>query len=534
MTKIQTTQTEKSRRVVLLLALAVLLAAQAAYCIYYGGMKQDLYVDGYYTFELSNSHGFSGIFGSSITPQDYAHDYFSAAGRGRLNYPLVWQNQVGDVHPPFYYLIIHTLCAVLAPGFAFPASVWLAMGVNIAFALGSTLLVFAIVRRLTGRAAPAFTAAALAAFSPVMIEHVTFIRMYTMAGFWVLLAVWWHVKSWDKPLGPRAVLPLLLCTAAGILTHYYVLIYLFFAALWFGVRLLLRRRWRDAAWYAGGMLGGVGLSVLVFPGMLYHIFAGERGTQAVGNLTESSLTARLFGPAGMLGQLNKFMFCGGIAIVFILLALLGGGYLITRITARRPLGLDRPELMLLAVSAAYFVLITKIEADTYLRYLYILCLPLLGVLVALLWRFCRYFGRLVARERLGGALACLLAAAFGVAEVAATGPQTFSYLYPETAQAQAQIEADGARELVWMGGSPWKTMQLYRAMEPMDTLHFVDADDPASLGGMGLEGKPFYLALEGSLSSDELLAAVEEILPGSTAAYRFDMGDEKLYLVTQG
>ncbi len=83
------------------------------FAVYLGMNKINYHYDERLTFGLANNtmggvkiengkvyHGFS-----------LYNDYLSVRNTERFDYKGVWKNQAKDVHPPFYYVIIHTICS---------------------------------------------------------------------------------------------------------------------------------------------------------------------------------------------------------------------------------------------------------------------------------------------------------------------------------------------------------------------------------------------------------------------------------------
>lgn len=87
-------------------------------------MKTDLFMDEVYSYGLSN-HVYTGegparmepLEGITYSPAEDAYlEYLVVHEEDRFNYKNVWKNQSNDVHPPFYYVLLHTLCSLFAGG----------------------------------------------------------------------------------------------------------------------------------------------------------------------------------------------------------------------------------------------------------------------------------------------------------------------------------------------------------------------------------------------------------------------------------
>lgn len=66
--------------------------------------------------------------------------YMTVSNGSQFELPHIWINQAEDVHPPFYYLLLHIVCSFFPGKF----SIWFAGGINIVFAL----LTLWVLRRL--------------------------------------------------------------------------------------------------------------------------------------------------------------------------------------------------------------------------------------------------------------------------------------------------------------------------------------------------------------------------------------------------
>lgn len=58
-------------------------------------------------------------------------EYMTAKKGNRFDFASVWWNQTQDVHPPFYYALLHTVCSLLPGTF----SKWYAGMINMMFAI---------------------------------------------------------------------------------------------------------------------------------------------------------------------------------------------------------------------------------------------------------------------------------------------------------------------------------------------------------------------------------------------------------------
>lgn len=106
-------------------------------CVIVIACKKNFHVDEIFTYGLANHVDGSIAMAPQTAPYLYepaerAYEEYMAVQEGhRLDFKNVWNLQEKDVHPPFYYVLIHLISSV----FAGSASKWIAASVNIVFML---------------------------------------------------------------------------------------------------------------------------------------------------------------------------------------------------------------------------------------------------------------------------------------------------------------------------------------------------------------------------------------------------------------
>ena len=97
--------------------------------------KENYHVDELFSYGLSNNVGhITMIFddGAKYDPADVYGKYLTVSNnRHKFDYRNVWINQKNDVHPPLYYMILHTICSFFPGTF----SGWYAGSINIIFSV---------------------------------------------------------------------------------------------------------------------------------------------------------------------------------------------------------------------------------------------------------------------------------------------------------------------------------------------------------------------------------------------------------------
>ena len=271
--------------------LIILLLLQFLLCLHFGNEKAGSHVDEVATYELSNSP--DGIWPTwGINQWRSGEEYknsFLINQNTRFSYTMVYENQEKDVHPPLYYMIIHTISSFV-PGIF---SKWIGLIPNIVFSILTTIVVWNISTKLIQNNIVALATAGFYAFSVGTFSTVTFIRMYAMMALFCSLLVLIHVNHACKLLYHKEILKKRLFTPTAMhnCRHINAILFYDFLLLFlcgcFAIGLFLLKKWRQLFIYIGAEFGAILISLLIFPKMLYHCFEGYRGKEASANAAHS-------------------------------------------------------------------------------------------------------------------------------------------------------------------------------------------------------------------------------------------------------
>ena len=153
------TTAPKSKRTTFFIMSLIILAGICA-TVFSVSLKKGMHVDEYYSYGLSNYSGDDIFMHVDLgkTYDDPAQpflEYMAVQPGNGFSYGNVWKKQSADVHPPFYYVILHTICSLFPAKF----SIWFAAVINIAFFGGIIFLTYLTMKRLAMRRTTAMTAA---------------------------------------------------------------------------------------------------------------------------------------------------------------------------------------------------------------------------------------------------------------------------------------------------------------------------------------------------------------------------------------
>lgn len=262
--------------------MTIIMMLQFVVASYFCMQKQGFHYDEYYSYYSSNV-----TYGLVPTDREWKdtdeiRSEFHVRDGEQFRYGLVKTMQSFDVHPPLYYMVLHTICS-LFPGVF---SKWFGLGLNLfLFAICFWMMAKISWHVFEGDKHMMLLTCLLFGFQPGVISGITFIRMYMMLTMWCLAVMIWHIPTWKNgmKLTVRNSGLLFGLVALGFLTHYYFAVFLFFLAAftclynWWG-----RKDLKGSILYGCVVCVGMAAAVVLYPSCLSHIFRGYRGTEATG------------------------------------------------------------------------------------------------------------------------------------------------------------------------------------------------------------------------------------------------------------
>lgn len=239
--------------------------------------------------------------------KEYYEDYLSVQQEEVGKYSQVYENQKNDVHPPLYYLLLR-----IAMGFSIGHySKWSGIIINIIIYAFITIFMYLILQKLLKKDKNAKEKSIIVAFisSIVMasLTNVIYIRMYSLSTLNILITTFLHMKLMEsEKISPKLLVLIGISALAGSLTHYYYLFYLFALYILFAVKYIKEKKYKELVYYTLTMVIAGGLSILIFPYSIKHMFFGYRGQGAISKLTDMSQFLTNIG--GYLEKINVFAF----------------------------------------------------------------------------------------------------------------------------------------------------------------------------------------------------------------------------------
>lgn len=352
-----------------------------------------------------------------ITAEQFT-DYIQVDSSDAFNYLSVYFNVKDDNHPPFHFMLLHTVSSL----FRGRAEAWMGCVINLAAVTGVLVLLLRLGRlyaKQLGLGEYARNASILCALlyglSAGAVATTLLIRMYGLLTLWCMAYFYLVVKKWQDGEFQKHNKGLILVTLLGFWTQYFFLFYCILLAAVVSVLLVRAKRLRELGGFARSMVIAAVMGVAVFPFAISDVFSSGRGVEALGNLA-----AGFSGYGTRLREFLQIIVSRTLWPLFwILLALLAASAFLMRkgrwASAERACQAGKAPyiLMLVLPAGGYFLLAARMSPYLVDRYM----MPVFPFVVVIGTLVLFWLLELLKKSRAGGSfgwmvpLACCLAVA---------------------------------------------------------------------------------------------------------------------------
>lgn len=268
-----------------ILLMIIIITLFSGVFLYWGNLKSVNFCDEIYTYILSNSD--SEFLTFQLEPGRWYENgetihILSAENGFRFNQVML--NNKGDVHPPMYYFVIHILSVINAGS----CSKWIGLAANWCFAVVSLIILYALIKHITGKRFLSLAACFVYISSPAVISTNMFLRMYGMFSMWVLLFV--YISYWlyqEKAISTGKRMGLYAALAAvtffGFLTQYYFAVFCVIFTFFFCLYKLVKKQWKTILFYIGSLVAAVAAATVFWKTWVRHMFSGYLGGSVLEN-----------------------------------------------------------------------------------------------------------------------------------------------------------------------------------------------------------------------------------------------------------
>ncbi len=348
----------RKRLPILILAVVMLLAT--CNFLYLATEKSGFHCDEIYSHGLSNSEFHYNIYdendGIRWNTDEDIDAYMTAAYDSRFDYVGVYKNQIEDVHPPLFYIVMHTISSFM-PGVYSPLTVILP---NIIFALATAVFLYLIAMRLTKNTVISIFGVAFFLFSAICINIVIYMRMYAMLMFFTTAVIYITLCIIDDEFSNKLKSGLFITVLLGAYTQYYFLIFMFGTALCTCV-LIWKNREKRLSYLK--ILGITAFAyIVIWPFVFKHLFFSGRGVQAFENAAKPTFFENLMNYVKVIGiGVGEEILIFSILLIFAIVIIIG--------IKKKKLFNHKHIILICVVSVFYFVVISKVAPFLTDRYI---------------------------------------------------------------------------------------------------------------------------------------------------------------------
>ncbi len=247
-----------------------------------------------------------------VPGQDYV-DYLAVSESNTFNYASVYYNQRGDVHPPFFYMLLHTICSFFVGEF----SKWFGLALNMLVLSLALIVLYKMCSEHLCPKGPAIIIVIGYALSCGFMTTAMFIRMYALLTLMTLLCCYVHLKIYeaDFRFTRKLGFALFFSVLGGYYTQYYFVLYAMVIAGIMLLTMLIHKKYKAAVKYVLILGASAVTGILIWPFSVKHVFSGYRGRESLSILTGGNLS--LYKAKIMFGNMVSQMF-GGYTVLLVI------------------------------------------------------------------------------------------------------------------------------------------------------------------------------------------------------------------------
>ncbi len=246
-------------------------------------LKEDYHPDESWSFGLANSYYEPYIYQDADETKlthyrmwfssDELRKYLTVDKNQSFSYDSVFYNQSKDLHPPLYYLLLHSVCSFFPDKFSY----WYGFVINIVAFLILQFYLYKLSIIIGKSDLFSLCVVAYYGFTSGALNTFVFVRMYSMLTMIAVISVYYHADLYrnlesDSDKLKHILIKLVFITLAGCLTHHFFLVFAGTFSAFYCIFLLIKKKIKIMCFYGCSMLAAVGISVVVFPATINHLF----------------------------------------------------------------------------------------------------------------------------------------------------------------------------------------------------------------------------------------------------------------------
>lgn len=206
------------------------------------------------------------------------HEYITVQHDEKFKYSHIYENLSADVHPPLFYLLLHTICSFFPDTF----SKWYGAMLNIPIWIALLIMMYKLSSLFFKDKYLSLLPVVFYAYSQIGINTVIFIRMYLLQTLWSVCLLYEAVLMIkDKKVNKSCWFLIFLYSYLGMITQYNSIIFSAVIGIILGINLILQKRYKDLIIFALVLLLSLAFFLISFPQFFHVIQYSSRSNQLI-------------------------------------------------------------------------------------------------------------------------------------------------------------------------------------------------------------------------------------------------------------
>ena len=276
-----------------------LIVLQISLCTFFAIKKDALYCDEVMSYGLANSENYAFLdkftlrktYDSGWATKDFFENYVTVDKNKPFSFKAAYKNQETDVHPPLYYILLHT-----ASYFTDTFSKWPGLILNLIMLIFVDFAFFYISKFFFKEKIYALYPIILWSCSEVTLSSIIFIRMYVLLTLETLCYIAININLFKNNFktSKKELILLFLCFVCGGLTHYFFYIFTFFFSTFYLLYALYIKKIKAILCYVSTVLFACETNLLLFPATLYHLLGTSVGIRTINPIVNNKVETHWF------------------------------------------------------------------------------------------------------------------------------------------------------------------------------------------------------------------------------------------------
>ena len=223
-------KTNKSKIIIISLIVLIIILTFVRITYIFAFEKDSFHSDEIWSFGLANSNYEPYIYADDdkailknfnewSTGETY-RDYLTVQEDERFNYSSIIYNQDKDVHPPLYYMILHTICSFFPNTY----SLWYGYIINAVSFVVLMVFAYRLAKLMTNSKFFALSFIAYLGLCDGIVNLFTFVRMYTMSTAIFMAFLFYMLRLMKTKNIAKNVPWLVFLVFLGAYTHHFYLV----------------------------------------------------------------------------------------------------------------------------------------------------------------------------------------------------------------------------------------------------------------------------------------------------------------------